>query len=158
MRRKFCALATLLLILIPASCSWASLEFLGEDLMDGYVGEAYSDFLVVDGKRGTITWSGGGGLPPGLSMSGNGDTVYITGTPTKEGYYTFTIRATDSIVGSAVAYCSIIIDKLSVSITSSFSTGIKNLIYHVITVPNQRMHCISARFNYGIEFSAVLRE
>ncbi|MBQ4432232.1 MAG: putative Ig domain-containing protein, partial [Synergistaceae bacterium] len=129
MRKCFSALIFVLSILISASCSWASLEFLGEDLTDGYVGEYYSDFLVVDGKRGTITWSGGGGLPPGLSMSGNGDVVYITGTPTTEGFYTFTIRATDSIVGSAVAYCSIIIDKLSVSITSSFSTGIKNTSY-----------------------------
>ena len=129
MRKCFSALIFVLSILISASCSWASLEFLGEDLTDGYVGEYYSDFLVVDGKRGTITWSGGGGLPPGLSMNGNGDVVYITGTPTTEGFYTFTIRATDSIVGSAVAYCSIIIDKLSVSITSSFSTGIKNTSY-----------------------------
>ncbi len=44
------------------------------------------------------TWSGGSGLPPGLSLSSNG---LISGTPTTPGVYIFSVTLTDGASASA---------------------------------------------------------
>lgn len=59
----------------------------------GVTGRPYSDYLVATGDT-PITWSiSGGSLPGGLSL--NASTGYITGTPTTEGTYNFTVMATN---------------------------------------------------------------
>ncbi len=63
-------------------------------LAPGSNGVAYSRQLASVDGTGTITWSVlGGALPPGLTMSASGG---ISGTPTTDGTYTFTVQATDS--------------------------------------------------------------
>jgi len=57
----------------------------------GTVGSAYSLGLAADGG-GTQTWSlASGALPDGLALSGSA----ITGTPTKAGDFTFTVKVSD---------------------------------------------------------------
>lgn len=59
---------------------------------DGAVGIAYSFDLQATGGRGTFTWAiSGGAVPPGLSFSVEGQ---ISGTPTTEGPYPFTVTVT----------------------------------------------------------------
>ena len=69
-------------------------------LPNGTLGTPYS--APVAGhtpNQGPITWSvTGGSLPPGLTMAANGT---ISGTPTREGSFTFTVAATDAVPSTA---------------------------------------------------------
>jgi len=52
--------------------------------------------LADSGVGATYTWSvSSGALPPGLSLSGTGTQVSLSGTPTAPGTYTFTLQASD---------------------------------------------------------------
>lgn len=65
-------------------------------LPDGTVGNSYTTTVVATGGTGAPTWSvSAGALPPGLTL--NGATGAIAGTPTTEGTFNFTVRATDSV-------------------------------------------------------------
>ncbi len=61
----------------------------------GNVGAPYSQTFATSGGTGTITWSlvPFNYLPPGLTLSNAG---VLSGSPTQEGYYFFTITATDT--------------------------------------------------------------
>ena len=61
--------------------------------LSGNVSNPFSATLTAHGGITPFTWSTAGGLPPGLSLSRAGK---ITGTPTRTGTYTFTVKATDS--------------------------------------------------------------
>ena len=78
-----------------------------DTLLDGKVGEAYSQTLTATGTA-PITWSIDGGLPAGLSL--NADTGEISGTPTADGTAKFTVKAENS-AGSDTKELSITITK-----------------------------------------------
>jgi hypothetical protein len=60
----------------------------------GQVGAQYSQTLAANDGATPYTWSvASGSLPPGLSLSSAG---VISGTPTTQGSYTFSIKVTDS--------------------------------------------------------------
>ena len=63
-------------------------------LMNGTVGESYSDWFYATGydisSSGTWEWSATGNIPDGLTIASNGN---ISGTPTKEGTFSFTVKA-----------------------------------------------------------------
>ena len=62
------------------------------NLRDGVVGASYSQTVTASGGTGAYQFSlSDGSLPPGLSLSQNGQ---ITGAPTVAGVYRFTITAT----------------------------------------------------------------
>jgi hypothetical protein len=62
-------------------------------LPNGASGSSYQQQLNVSGGAGPFQfWLGGGALPPGLTLAQDGS---LSGTPTTEGTYQFTIRATD---------------------------------------------------------------
>jgi Domain of unknown function (DUF4214)/Putative Ig domain/Ig-like domain from next to BRCA1 gene/Matrixin len=66
-------------------------------LTGGTVGAAYSQSISASGGTLPYAWSlvaGLGTLPPGLNLSAGG---VITGTPTTEGTYNFTVRVTDNV-------------------------------------------------------------
>ncbi len=61
---------------------------------NGTVGSAYSASLAVSGGTPAITWSlSAGALPAGLTLSSGGA---ISGTPTVNGSFSFTVQAADS--------------------------------------------------------------
>jgi hypothetical protein len=60
------------------------------------IGIAYDSTLAAAGGTAPLKWAlaqGSGALPPGLAVAESGK---ITGTPTSEGTYTFTVQATDA--------------------------------------------------------------
>jgi hypothetical protein len=62
-------------------------------LPNGTSGASYQQQLTVIGGAGPFQfWIGGGALPPGLTLAQDG---LLSGTPTTQGTYQFTIRATD---------------------------------------------------------------
>jgi hypothetical protein len=64
-------------------------------LPDGTVNAAYSETITATGGAGTVTFAvTAGTLPTGLTLDGN--TGVISGTPTEDGSFSFTITATDS--------------------------------------------------------------
>ena len=69
-------------------------------LPSGTVGVAYGPTTVqATGGMGTLTWSiSAGSLPPGLTgIPSTGQSVTISGTPTSQGTFNFTVRVTDSL-------------------------------------------------------------
>lgn len=71
--------------------SYTYLNIRTETLQNGVVGNEYS--LTLEADTSNVTWSlASGSLPDGLTLSNN----IISGIPTKEGNYVFTIAAIDS--------------------------------------------------------------
>lgn len=65
-------------------------------LNSGTVGVAYSKTLATENDQGTVGFAViSGALPTGLSLAADGT---ISGTPTTEGDYSFSVRATDVVV------------------------------------------------------------
>jgi hypothetical protein len=57
-------------------------------------GRVYSQQLIATNAIGTVSWTrAGGNLPPGLMLSASG---LISGTPTADGSYPFSVTVTDS--------------------------------------------------------------
>ncbi len=69
-------------------------------LPNGTGGSQYSEVISVSGGQAPFTWQliGGSVLPPGLSLEAfNGSSARaLTGVPTQEGSYPFTVRVTDA--------------------------------------------------------------
>ena len=80
------------------------------------VGQSYSQTLSATGGTSPYTWSGGQGLPAGLTLGGTGA---ITGTPTTAGSYSFSVVATDSKgVASAAATLALTVNPSTLQITT----------------------------------------
>ena len=87
-----------LTVLAPNSEEWST-EPLNNSQAE--VGIPYSGTFGVTGQTSglTVTWSlTAGSFPPGLSM--DQDTGAISGTPTQQGTYNFTVIATDVATGA----------------------------------------------------------
>jgi hypothetical protein len=63
-------------------------------LADAPTGKSYSVVVAATGGKSPYTWLVSGTLPPGLSF--DAEKATISGTPTKEGDYKFTVEADDS--------------------------------------------------------------
>ena len=94
-------------------------------LPDGNLSQSYSATLQASGGTGTRTWSlasGSGPLPDGLTMSSFG---VISGTPSVEGTFNFTVQVADSSSPQQVATraLSILIRTDAVTITTTVLPG-----------------------------------
>jgi len=79
-------------------------------LADGYPGTAYASVtLAASGGTGTYaSWAvTGGALPAGLTLSSGG---VLSGTPTTEGSYSFTVKVTDTASNTASATFSLTVE------------------------------------------------
>jgi hypothetical protein len=80
-------------------------------LPNGSVNAAYSETLAAMGGSGSITWSVSVGvLPTGLSL--NSSTGEISGTPTVEGTFNFTVQAQDAALETDTQALSITVEGL----------------------------------------------
>lgn len=71
-------------------------------LPNGITGQSYTATLQTSGGAGAVTWSiAAGNLPSGLSLSSN--TSEISGTPSSDGEFNFTVQARDSASPSQTA-------------------------------------------------------
>lgn len=79
------------------------LAILTMDLLDARVAQAYERNVTAGGGTGEYAWAvTEGDLPPGLSLAEAGDpSTTISGTPTTEGDFTFTIQVSDAAGMSA---------------------------------------------------------
>ena len=76
------------------------LSLSGVTLASGQVGVVYSATVAAKGGVAPITYAGDTALPDGLSLAPDGT---ISGTPTKDGQFTFSVTATDSAKTKATA-------------------------------------------------------
>lgn len=87
--------ATASLVVTPAACPVITLT--PATIPNGLVGQAFSQTLTASGGTAPYTFSvATGALPTGLTLTLAGGLGLIAGTPTTNGTYTFTIRATDA--------------------------------------------------------------
>jgi hypothetical protein len=90
-------------------------------LPNGSVGGAYSQSFAISGGTPSFTWSvSSGTLPAGLALSSGGA---LTGTPTTAGTSSFTIKAADSVGGSATQAYTLTITPPSVLTTITVAPG-----------------------------------
>ena len=68
----------------------------GDTFSDGIAGKLYSGSIEATGGVMPYSWEKAGNIPSGLSFSYSGNKAVISGTPSKEGYYNFSIKASDS--------------------------------------------------------------
>ena len=65
-------------------------------LPQGRVGTAYSTNVTASGGTGSYTWARtSGSFPPGLTLTSGTPSATLSGTPSRRGTYTFTLRVTD---------------------------------------------------------------
>jgi len=79
----------------PAGCP--TLTISPSQLGSGTVNTAYSAKVAVTATKAPFTWSvSAGTLPAGLNLKSDGsETAAISGTPTTQGFFTFTVKVVD---------------------------------------------------------------
>jgi len=98
----------------------AKLSISTTSLPNGTVGQSYTATVNEGGGQGPYQWSlAAGSSPPGLTLqSSTGNSVTISGTPTANGVYQFTIQVKDNTSATATAPLQIQIGA-NVSITTT---------------------------------------
>ena len=91
-------------------------------LPNASVGAAYNQTLTAGGGQAPYTWSIiSGNIPPGLQFSSSG---IITGTPTRDGFFQFTVQVSDNGQRNASSTLSITVGGISVSTSSLPDAGL----------------------------------
>ncbi|WP_435102361.1 putative Ig domain-containing protein [Halarchaeum sp. P4] len=82
------------------------------------VGVTYTQTLLANGGTTPVSWNvSSGSLPPGLALTSSG---VLSGAPTQQGTYTFTVRATDANGATATK-------QYSLSVTPALAVSTTNL-------------------------------
>lgn len=100
----------------------------GTTLPNAVIGQAYSQtFSAVGGTQPYIWTLAGGTVPPGLSLGTNGA---LTGTPSAQGTYFFTVRVTDSAASNVTQnYSLTVATGLSITTASPLPNGQVGVVY-----------------------------
>ena len=103
--KKFFVLV--LVVLMAGVCSCAGATTIDGHFGNGTVGEAYEGYFKVIGFY-NVDASISGSIPPGLSWkreeTSNGSVIYLRGTPTTAGDYTFNIFINRNLDVNAAKY------------------------------------------------------
>jgi hypothetical protein len=94
----------------------------------------YSATVNASGGVAPFTWSiASGALPGGLSLSGSTtNSVVISGTPTAQGSFTFTVKVTDSTGASATSQSlTIKVSNLAITTASPLPAGTQGAAYNL---------------------------
>ena len=109
---------------IQSTHSAKSISGITYTFLSGKVGTYYNDFVKVTGGYSPFTWTKvSGTLPSGLSMYSSSNYLYLRGTPTKAGTYSFTLKAKDAYGNTATKSFSLTIAPNPVTITYTFTGG-----------------------------------
>ncbi len=94
-------------------------------LPGGTVGQPYSQSVTATGGTTPYSWSVvSGSLPPGLALSPTGTpSATVSGTPTIEGTYNFTVQVTDNVAATDTQALSITIAPFSPSTAPAFGSA-----------------------------------
>ena len=97
-------------------------------LPGGTAGQPYNERVRSTGGIGQLAWSvSAGSLPPGLTLDPSSGT--ISGTPTRGGSFTFTVKITDSVGQSDTQDLSINVTPLSIT-TTNLPSGSIGQVYN----------------------------
>jgi len=92
------------------------------------VGRPYSDKLVASGGLQPITWTvTSGTLPPGIALVAN--TGVLSGQPTKEGVYQFTVSATSGTLSSQKSFSIVAVRPVVIVTTASLPRAVTGTAY-----------------------------
>jgi uncharacterized repeat protein (TIGR03803 family) len=87
----------------------------------------YNQTLGTSGFSGAVTFATSSGLPPGLTLSTGG---VLSGMPTSDGFYTFTVSASDSNGGTASKTYNLFINPPVMITTTSLPGGAVSTAYN----------------------------
>ncbi len=114
-------------------------------LPDGQLGEAYNESLSASGGAQPYSWSvTSGSLPDGLNLNSN--TGVISGTPTVEGDFNFTIQVEDDNTETATADLAISI----IDVDDQAPTAPDNLSYNNVTSSSVDLSWDASSDNVGV--------
>lgn len=103
-------------------------------LPSGTIGETYGANVSVQGGEGSYTWSlASNSLPPGLDLGATGQTATISGTPSEEGSFPFTLSVESEDGQTAERTFTITIESAAEPLSITTSTlvgGIVGDVYH----------------------------
>ena len=101
----------------PLTVATASFRFTLSSLTNAFVNQAYSQTLATAGGTGNVSFSlQSGSLPTGLTLTPTG---IISGTPTTNGTFAFTVRAVDSANVTITVPLTLTVTAVTVSFSSS---------------------------------------
>ncbi|GBU24576.1 hypothetical protein R83H12_01210 [Fibrobacteria bacterium R8-3-H12] len=163
-----------LFILLLPLVAFAQLQITTDSLPDGKLGLGYSQTIRAYAEtttcRATTTWSiESGSLPPGIELSAGGEynyscsayscsaycSAYISGTPTAEGEYTFTVKAENTTSSDTKTFTiNIEIPPAPVITTDSLRNGKKGLYYglNINATDAETLSIESGSLPPGLEF------
>ena len=90
-------------------------------LPNGTPGVVYNQTLSAFGGQPSYSWTNiSGALPPGLSLATNG---VISGTPTANGTFNFTVQVTDALSATATQMLALTVSAPNLVLNGGFETG-----------------------------------
>ena len=92
------------------------------------VGRSYTDKLVATGGLQPITWAvTGGALPPGIVLASA--TGVLSGQPTKEGSYDFTVTATSGTLSTQKSFTIVAVRPVTIATNAALPRAVSGTAY-----------------------------